>query len=82
MSIENVEEIKADIVETTEGIPGARTYPTGVRLRAARSNTYGYGTVDAVRAVTGLKTTTGDVALLGGAAVGAGSWLLGMSITD
>lgn len=77
MSLDNLEEVESDIVETTDGIPGAGTYPIGVRVRAAKSLDYGFGTVNAVRAVTGRKTTTGDVAILGGAAVSVGSWAVG-----
>jgi len=77
MTLDNPGTVEQAVVGTTDGIPGARTYPIGIRIRAANDSTYGYGAVNAVRAVTGQMTTTGDIALFGGAAIGVGSWVAG-----
>lgn len=78
MTLDNVEEVRNDIINTTEGIPGVDTIVTGRRLKAANSTPRGYGRVNAVRAVTGAQTTTGDIGayLTGGAGLASFGFLL------
>jgi len=74
MTLDNVEEVKSDIVNTTNGIPGADTIVTGKRVSAASNLTRGYGRVNAARAVSGAETTTADAGLVLSSGVGLASF--------
>lgn len=78
MTLDNVDAVRNDIINTTDGVPGVDTIVTGRRIKAASTLSRGYGRVNAARAVTGAGTTTGDIGayLSGGAGLASFGLLL------
>lgn len=78
MTLDNVDAVRNDIINTTDGVPGVDTIVTGRRITATSTLSRGYGRVNAARAVTGTGTTTGDIGayLSGGAGLASFGLLL------
>lgn len=74
VTLDNVDAVENAVTDTTDGGPGLSTLSTGRRLSAVATFTYGYGPINAERAVTADETTILDPTVLAGGVVGAAAF--------